>query len=258
MRVRSALITLAGQPRAISGQALLALGGKTLAHRQLDFALALGCQDVIAFGDGASAEAIALRHAAEAAGARFRTIKNSHGLLGAVRADDELLVLAPGLLPEAPEAVEALAKGRRVLVFPAGPAVAAGFERIDLNRAWAGALVVGGAQVERLSELPPDIVPPSALLRIAMQANVPERPLSEDLLADGSWTMFGERADPVASERAWVVRHAPITRTFAPTRWLAQLVSRAIAPRALAAPHSVAGVVLATLIALTGSILAVL
>lgn len=255
--MRTALISLAGQPRAISGAALLALGGKTLAHRQLDFALALGCEGVIVLGDGASAEAINLRHVAEAAGARFRTIKNSHGLLAAVRADDELLVLAPGLLPEAPEAVEALSKGRRVLVFPAGPAIAAGFERIDLNRAWAGALVVGGAQVERLSELPPDIVPASALVRIAMQANVPERPLSEELLANGSWKMFEEGADQVASERAWIERHAPVARTLAPTRWLARLASRAIAARALAAPHAVAGIVLATLAALAGAVLAV-
>ena len=256
--MRSALISLVGQPREVSGDAPLTLAGKTLAHRQLDFALAAGCEGVIVLGDGGSGEAIALRHAAEAAGARFQAIRDGHGLLGAVGADDELLVLAPGLLPEAPDAVEALAKGRRVLVLPAGPAVAAGFERIDLNRAWAGALVVGGAQVERLSDLPADVAPASALVRIAMQANVRERPLPEDLLAEGSWTMFGERADPAASDRAWLARHGSAARPFAPTRGLAHLGLRAVAARALAAPHAVGGLVLATLAALAGSILSVL
>src|SRR5688500_14417860 len=106
------------------------LAGKTLAHRQLDFALASGCESVIALGDGGSADAIGLRHAAEAAGARFQSIRDGHGLLGAIRAEDELLALAPGLLPEAAEAVDLLSKGRVVLVLPASAGVAAGFERI--------------------------------------------------------------------------------------------------------------------------------
>src|SRR5690606_40835190 len=112
----------------------------------------------------------------------FPTRRSSDLLLGAVRADDELLALAPGLLPEAADALEGLGKRKGVLVLPAGPGVAAGFERLDLNRAWAGALVVGGAQVELLSDLPPDIEPTSALVRIALQARLPERTLSEALL----------------------------------------------------------------------------
>lgn len=256
--MRSALISLAGQPREISREEPLTLAGKTVARRQLDFALAAGCEAVIVLGDGGSAEAIALRHAAELAGARFQAVRDSHGLLGAVRADDELLVLAPGLLPEAPAAIEALAKGRRVLVFPAGPAVAAGFERIDANRAWAGALVVGGPQVERLSDLPADIALGSALVRIAMQANVRERPLPDDLLADGSWRMLGERVDQASSDRAWLDRHKPVTRPFAPTRWLVNLALRAVAPRALATPRAAGGMALASLAAMAGSILGVL
>ena len=107
--MRAALISMTGQPRAADGGAPLALAGKSLARRQLDFALAAGCESVIVLGDGASAEAIALRHAAEAGGARFQAIRDSRGLLGAVRAEDELLALSPGLLPEAPEALEVLA-----------------------------------------------------------------------------------------------------------------------------------------------------
>ena len=253
--MRAALISLAGQPREVSADVPLTLAGKTLARRQLDFALAAGCEGVIVLGEGGSGEAIALRHAAEAGGARFQAIRDGHGLLGAVGADHELLVLAPGLLPEAPEAVEALTKGRRVLVFPAGPAVAAGFERIDLNRAWAGALVVGGAQVERLSALPADIEPASALVRIAMQATVRERPLSEKLLADGSWTMFGERADPAASDRTWLDRHARTASPFALTQRLGRLGLRAGARRMLAAPHAPGGIAIAALGAVAGSIL---
>ena len=111
--MRAALISMTGQPRAADGGAPLALAGKSLARRQLDFALAAGCESVIVLGDGGSAEAIALRHAAEAAGARFLAIREGHGLLGAVRADDELLALAPGLLPEAAAARAEQAVARR-------------------------------------------------------------------------------------------------------------------------------------------------
>lgn len=256
--MRTALISLAGQPRTAAGDAPLVLAGKTLARRQLDFAIAAGCEAVIALGDGGSAEAIALRHAAEAEGLRFQAIRDSHGLLGVIPADDDLLVLAPGLLPEAPEAIEALMKGRRVLVLSAGPAVSAGFERIDLNRAWAGVLVVGGAQVERLADLPVDVVPSSALVRVALQANVRETPLPEDVLVEGSWKMFGDRADPVASDANWLKRHVPATSPFAPTQWLGGVALRAAAGRLLSAPHATSALMLATLAVLAVSVLAAL
>ena len=215
--MRAALISMAGQPRDGEGKASLALAGKTLARRQLDFALAAGCERVIALGDGGSAEAIALRHAAEDAGAGFQAIRDSHGLLGAVRAADELLVLAPGLLPEAGEALEALGApghGGAMLVLPAGAGVMAGFERIDLERAWAGAALLPGALVERLSELPVDIEPASALMRAALQARVPERRLPQTLMAEGLWSMPGNGADPISDERAWLRRHSRPVRSF--------------------------------------------
>ena len=242
--MRAALISIAGQPRA-EDRAPLTVAGKTLACRQLDFALAAGCERIVAIGDGAGAEAIALRHAAEGAGAAFQVVRNSHGLLGTVRAADELLVLAPGLLPEASEAIETLGKTKALLVLPAGPGVAAGFERIDLERAWAGAVVVSGAQVERLAELPPDTEAASALMRIALQARVSERRLDEQALADGSWTMLADAGDAAASERAWLKRHLPAASPWAISRWLARQALRRLASAALAASQSLPALLVA-------------
>jgi len=255
-RVRAALISLLGQPRDPGHDQPLAIAGKTLAQRQLEFALSAGCDSVIALGDGSTAEAIALRHAAEAAGARFQTVRDSHGLLGAVRADDELLALAPGLLPEAADALEGLGKRKGVLGLPAGPGVAAGFERLDLNRAWAGAPVVGGAQVELLSDLPPDIEPTSALVRIALQARLPERTLSEALLVDGTWSMVADRTGAVAIERAWFSRHLPAARPAMPTGWLAVHLFRRFGKRMLAAPPSRMPLLAGAALFLVGSVAA--
>jgi hypothetical protein len=231
--VRSALIPIAGQPLATADRGVTGLAGKSLARRQLDFALAAGAEQIILLGDGAAPEAIALRHIAENAGAKVLTIADGHGLLGAIRAADHLLVLAPGVLPDAPGVLEMLGKGSSLLVVPAAQGVAAGFERIDLERAWAGALVVQGGLVERLAELAPDSDPAPALLRIALQARVAERCVPEALLADGSWAMLRSDADAAAAERAWMKRNLPEAPGNRPAGWLATLMLRMLATRLL-------------------------
>lgn len=237
MRVRAALISMAGQPRDGTGTAPLAVAGKTLARRQLDFALAAGCERVIGLGSGASSEAIALRHAAEGAGVTFQAIGDSRGLLGAVRATDELLVLAPGLLPEASEALEALNEGGAVLVLPSGAGITAGFERLDLDRAWAGAALMPGALVERLSELPPDVEAASALMRAALQARLPECRLSEmNSLAEGRWSMIGPGTEAIVGEKAWLKRHSRPLRALPSA--IDDLVLDLVC-KMLGAPHSV-------------------
>jgi hypothetical protein len=134
-----ALISIAGQPREAGRDAPFAVAGKTLAQRQLDFVLAAGSERVIALGDGASAEAIALRHAAEGAGARFDVHPRTATACSArVGASDELLVARAGVLARVPRRSGNARKGQQGAGAACGAGVAAGFERIDLERAWAG------------------------------------------------------------------------------------------------------------------------
>ena len=254
--MRAALISIAGQPRRAGQDAPATLAGKTLARRQLDFALAAGCERIVAVGDGGGAEAIALRHAAEAAGARFQAIRDGHGLLGAVSAADELLVMAPGLVAEDAGALETLAGAKGVLVLPAGPGVAAGFERIDLERAWAGALVLPGALVERLADLPADSEPAAALLRVALQAQVPERRMAEAPLALGSWSMVGANDDAARREREWLRRHMPAAPAPSLSQRLSRLALRWLGVRLLPAPRVVPALVAGTVVLLSAAVAA--
>ena len=228
--MRAALISIAATP--------LPLAGKTIARRQLDFALAAGCERVIALGNGALPEALALRHATEARGARFQCIGDAHGLLGAVPAGDELLVLASGLVAEDTSALEALERGSAVLVLPAGPGVAAGFQRIDLERAWAGALVLPGRLVERLSDLPSDSEATAALLRIALQARVAEKRLAEEALDNGSWSIVTDDADLASRQRAWLKRNLPELAGLGAGRRLVNLALRELALPILSMPRA--------------------
>jgi len=218
--MRAALISLPG----VEGEASAIVAGRSVAARQLDFALACGCELVVVHGHGASREAIALRHRAEAAGARFQTITHAQALIGLVGEGDSLLALQPGLLPAAPAAIADLAEGARVLVLPAGPGVLAGFERIDLDRAWAGALVVPGHLLARLATLPEDIAPAPALLRVALQNRVAETRLPPGAIEDGSWTLLRSPEQARAFESGWLRRAAGLGGGSALSRRIAGLV----------------------------------
>jgi hypothetical protein len=205
------------------------LAGKTLAHHQLDFAVAQGCEKVILFGHGASAEAIALRHAAEAAGAQVQVVRGVRDLPAAVRGDDRLLVLAHGLLPDSPVAFDLLRKGDGLLVLPADAGWSAGFERLDLAAAWGGAMVLPGRLVAGLDQLPEDAEPVASLLRIARQGGLAECPLPERELAEGRWQIVRTTDAAQAVEPAWLRRRLSTTSPCRPTTWLARMLTRRFA-----------------------------
>ncbi len=176
------------------------IAGRSLVLRQFDFARACGVERVIAYGNGAAADADELREAAARAQVAHATIASAHALVPLIEWRDELLVLAPGALPDATEAIAALAEGPRVLAFGVDEAGADRFERIDASEAWSGALLMPGALVDRLEQLGEDADPHSALLRIALQERTARVRLSPDLLAQGRWAIVAEEGDTGALE----------------------------------------------------------
>ena len=202
------------------------LGGRALSLHQLDFALGLGCTKVLCLGHGAAPEAIALRHAAEAAGAQFQVLRGSRDLPAAVRGEDELLVFARGLLPDSIKAYEALRKGPAILSLPVQPGAGAGFELLDLTTAWGGAMAIPGRLADRLDLLPDDAEPIAGLLRIARQAGVPERSLPETELAEGRWGLLRNGEQAAAAEPGWLRRRLPPGSPWRPSAWLARMLLR--------------------------------
>src|SRR3569623_856203 len=129
-----------------------------------------------------------------------------------------------GLLLAPDEAQKALAGGAGVLVLPVEAGLAAGFERIDLNHAWAGVLAMHGRLVERIAELPPDCDPVSGLLRIALQGRVPKRVLPEAVLTEERWALVRTRHQLAALDPGWIQRHAAASAWRAPGKALVCLV----------------------------------
>ncbi len=237
------------------------LAGARLVERQLDIALSAGCETIACLANAVGREVIDLQHRAEAAGARFIAVRDPRKLSGLVTANDELLVLAPGILPEEDPVLRHLSKPC-ILVFPEEPAISRGYERVDAQFAWAGALLTRGNAVENLAQLPGDIDAPSALLRIALQSGVRTHPLEVRLLEEHAWLRDPSPEELATRERSWVSGHADVAPFTAPGLAIAERMGVRLAqdtmggrlPRILALSTVLAGV-MALALAIAGWLL---
>ncbi|WP_324827319.1 hypothetical protein [Qipengyuania zhejiangensis] len=189
--------------------------GSRIIERQVDLALAAGCEKIACLVDGVGREVVAAQERAESAGARFIALQEARPLSGLVSASDELLVIGAGVLPS-DDIVLRHAARPSVLVFPAADAVPKGFERIDPEFAWSGVMLAHGAIVERLSELPPDADVISCLLRIALQSGVRIQPLEKRLLDEGLWHFNPTEAELADRAEHWIHSHAAAAAFTAP------------------------------------------
>lgn len=193
-----------GQP---APRAFLRVGGATLARHQLGIALALECQRVICVAREVTQPIIALQHEAERAGVRLHVIPGPRALAGLVTANDELVVFTEGLLAAPQEAVGLLEAGHSVLVQPIESGLAAGFERIDINHAAAGAIRIPGRLVDGLADLPADCDIPSALTRIALQSGIAMQSVPAAAREGARWKLVRDEVEAHAIESAWIRLH---------------------------------------------------
>ena len=238
--LRVALLSLtdaiAGEPPGSHGLALrgyLTIGGRSLARHQLGLALALGCTRIIVVTEALTGEVIALQHAAEAGGARFHVIAQPHALLPLITAEDELFVLSEGLLALPEAAIARLEEGPGVLALPVETGVAAGFERIDINHAYAGMIRMPGRLVAGLGELPPEWNAHAALLRLAVQGRLPLRLLPDVLLTDGRWVVVRNEDEAHAAEPVWLRLHTASAHVRSPGEWIAGQLVHSVGPALL-------------------------
>ena len=168
--------------------------GRFLAERQVEFAWELGCDRVIVIGGG-GAEAIAVRHRSEELGLQYREISGPHALAISVEEDGHLLILDERLMAFSDKLPDNSLTKPKITTLSAELGQDAGFERIDLTRAWGGAMLVEGRHLQGLINLPEDSEAAPAILRLALQAGVPEIRLADALLADGDWGLLRSEAD---------------------------------------------------------------
>lgn len=214
-------------------RAFLPVGGSSVAQHQLALCIALDCQRMICIARGLGPELVSLQHAAEAAGMQFHVALGARQTAGLVTANDELVVLADGLLAAPAGAIPLLEAGHGMLVQPVEIGVPLGFERMDINHASAGAMRIPGRLVERLSELPPDCDVASALTRIALQAGVTQRPVPLEAREGVSWRIVRDEDEAQAIESGWIDLHMQQSRATTLGTMLARLGVKAFGPALL-------------------------
>ena len=226
------MLALAGEAEG-SPRAFLRIGPASLARFQLSLALALECQRIVCIARGMTAELADLQAVAERAGARLHTISGPRALAGLVTANDEVVVIADGLLPPVASAAALLAGRHCVIVQGVDSGIAAGFERIDLNHASAGLMRIPGRLIERLHELPADSDTTSALTRIALQAGIEQRSLPSEARDGLRWKLIRNETEAHAAEAGWIGQHLDSDKPHSPGIALARLVVRNFGPAIL-------------------------
>jgi len=244
----------AAAPGSTTPRAFLSIGGISVARLQLGIALALKCDRIVCLAAALEPEIVAMQHAAEAAGAQFHLISAPRQLVGLVTASDEVIVLGDGLFVSAAEVVALLEQGQAVLVQPIEQGLAAGFERIDLNHAAAGAMRIPGRLVERIADLPSDCDAASALQRIALQAGIRQRSIPAPLDAGLFWMLIRSEDEAHAVEPLWIRRRTRDDESRSPSRFLALMAVRGFGPALLHAGSGPgAAVIAAAFLALLGA-----
>ncbi len=219
-------------------RAFLRVGGATIARHQLGLVLALGCERIVCLARSLDPHLVAMQHIAEKAGTQFQIISQVQALGGLVTAADELIVLNEGLLAMPDGALELLGQGTCVLMLPVEQGLPAGFERIDLNHAAAGAMRLSGSLAEGLSALPPDCDAASALLRIALQSGVAQRMVPPPARAPARWSLVRTEAEAQLIEAPWIGMHTAVPGKLTTGNWIARQFVRSFGPALLHAGTS--------------------
>lgn len=228
-RLRVALISLMeavsddAQASALGLRGYLPIGGRSIVRHQLGLGLAFGCARVVVLAEALTGELVALQHVAEAGGARFHVIATARALVPLVAPEDELLVFSDGLLAMPEDALRLLGDGPALLTLPVEAGLAAGFERIDLNNANAGAMCLPGRLVAGLGDLPAEWNPVSALLRLATQARVSMKALPATLLDEGRWRLIRNEHEAHRAEPGWLHLHTRSTHVRSPGEWISAM-----------------------------------
>jgi hypothetical protein len=240
--MRTALIAALRRTASGALRAGLPLAGRTVLAQQVDWLRSIGCERILCLCESADGEVLRVQQEVEATGGSFQALRGFLHLPALVRAEDELVILADGLLPDPGLAAAWFAQGagppRFVAALPASSPLVTqhgdDFERIDAQQHWAGLLVMRGAPVQQLADFPPDADAISLLLRLALQAGTPCRALPGDDPAPTGWLLAADENALTAQEQALIIRAAGGADGRRPSQALARAGALMLAPDGLA------------------------
>lgn len=203
--------------------------------------LDLGCERIICLCETPRPSILGLQQEVEARGAEFHIVRSNLQIVALVRAADELIMLADGLLPDRDFMKDywliAGKPARAIATIPADHQYSVSypdeFERMDRDQRWAGVASLPANQVHKLADLPPDGDPTSILLRLALQAGVECRDIAEYGLSDENWILASDPKVLAARQTAILEGCSKQVTWAAPTHALAAQIIRVAGLRLL-------------------------
>lgn len=237
--MRTGLIAAVTRTHAGELRAELPFAGRSVLAWQVALLRDLGAERILCLCETTTGEVLRLQHSVEATGAAFHALKGFGPIPALVRAEDDLVILRDGLLPD-PAITRSLldagpAPQRMVACLPTDHPLPAtnpdDFERIDATRHWAGLLIMRGAPVQQLADFPADADAVSVLLRLALQAGTPCRELAPP--SAEAWLLADSARTVAVHEQALIRQSVPMADWRAPLATLASLLVRSLAPRGL-------------------------
>lgn len=231
-------------------RATLPLAGRTLVERQARLAAEAGARPIVLFLDREPGDLMAAIDRLRADGLDILVAKSAGEAAKAVQANDRVLLMADGLLPDEGQ-VERMAgiEGNALLTVP-DLRFDDRFERIDAESRWGGLAMLDGQTLKHTAAMLQDWDLQSTLLRRAVQNGARHIGLSGD--PAGAHVILAERATDLAEiessilesasafQKDWVSRYllGPLeqwaTRRLLPTPaqpaeiWLAGLILTAL------------------------------
>ena len=210
--------------------------------------LDLGCERIICLCETPRPSILGLQQEVEARGAEFHIVKSNLQIVALVRAADELVMLADGLLPDRDFMKDhwliAGKPARAIATIPADHQYSVShpdeFERIDRDQCWAGVAALPANQVHKLADMPPDGDPISILLRLALQAGVECRDMAGNGLSDENWIVASDPKMLAARQTAILEGCSAQVTWAAPTHALAAQIVRGAGLRLLGSGAQIA------------------
>lgn len=251
--MRTALLAASRSTPDGTLRAGLMFGGRSVLEWQAQMACDLGCGRMIVLAETASDTIVAAQQAVERRGVQVHCLKGFSRLPALLHSDDEVLIIADGLIPDHAQ-VKALlgppagdgkaavtqhpvALRKAVLCLdshhPLALAHPADFERVDATRCWAGVLAMRGAPAQNLDGLAPDSDAVSLLLRLALQAGTECLTLGAEAIAPGEWLLASDAASLREREMALIRQHTAPPRYGAPGAALAHRLAAMVSPGTL-------------------------
>ncbi len=231
-------------------RASLTFAGRSVLGWQIDLAMQLGCERMIVLADQRGPEILNAQHQVEAKGLQFYCLSGFERLPAMLQADDEVLMLADGVIgepasikkilglddPAAPNSPAPRLK-KAVICIPSDAPQASAFpdefERIDAERCWAGVLLMRAAPVQFLSDFPAESDAISVLLRLALQAKTACVMLTPQQSSADQWLIAHDTQKLVTWEKSLIARHQSDASIAAPGHALAGWIAAAVGVRAL-------------------------